>query len=439
MTESSNSSRPGEFTLNIDSKTPAGAGLTERWNDITDIAVRGLRYTYATDHTPLPHTVRIKHGVSAPRGHNPRYGLIALLGLTRNRRTRAECRELADRIWERLRIAVPRYPLTPGDHGLGLWACAADASCPDELRTCFSPTLALAQLREHGERSDSVELAWLLLGGCHALQARHYPAATAEELAERSLDSLVQLHHQATGLFWRHRRPGAGAAVSRRIPCFAHQIYPLMALAVAARVLHSSKAAALTADLARRLCRTQGPQGQWSWLYDAHSGQVVERYPVFSVHQDGMAPMALLEAQQTTGIDHSDVVRRSLNWIYGNNELSTTLISPEGLILRDIHIRGVGRLRRMIRGLKHLSGLTAGQISGADSRNFTHNRECRPYHLGWALYAAALWHSAQAMTTGREAAGEHEKRSSAVVGASKHTSQREPLHAFDGTESKGLF
>ena len=39
-------------------------------------------------------------------------------------------------------------------------------------------------------------------------------------------------------------------------------------------------------------CRV--PHGQWWWHYDVRDGSVVERYPVYSVHQHAMAPMALL-------------------------------------------------------------------------------------------------------------------------------------------------
>lgn len=421
--------------MRTDWKTASRSEVSRRWEEISQIALRGLHFTYSDERTPLPHTVRCSGFVPKRKGHNPRYALIAMLGLTRNAMSRRAGADLIDRLRGRLTLSVPRSALTPGDHGLGLWAIAADATAADGLRPYFSPLGALAQLQVHGERCDSVELAWLLLGACHALQVRFSPAATTEELAERALDALIALHNPATGLFWRHRRPGAFKAVSRRVPCFANQIYPLMALAVAARVLHSGKATALTFDLARRLCRTQGPLGQWWWLYDAHSGQVVEEYPVFSVHQDGMAPMALLEAQETTGVDYTEFIARGLSWIDGHNELSTPMIATpgNGLILRDIHICGVGRVRRITRSLRHLAGLHKRPISAEGSRRFTVNRECRPYHLGWALYAAALWNSMD-----RPARGD-QKSASAVFDAPSFSQQQEPLHAFDGTESKGIF
>ena len=41
--------------------------------------------------------------------------------------------------------------------------------------------------------------------------------------------------------------------------------------------------------------RLQLPDGGWPWLFDAERGTVVERYEVYSVHQDAMAPMAFFE------------------------------------------------------------------------------------------------------------------------------------------------
>ena len=65
-------------------------------------------------------------------------------------------------------------------------------------------------------------------------------------------------------------------------------------------------AAASTRSLRRsraadRLPRLQRPDGGWPWLFDTRSGRVVEPYEIYSVHQDAMAPMALLELTEASG------------------------------------------------------------------------------------------------------------------------------------------
>jgi hypothetical protein len=130
-------------------------------------------------------------------------------------------------------------------------------------------------------------------------------------------------------------------------------------------------------------------------LYDAKRGPVVDGYPVFSVHQDGMAPMALLETTAAGGRSFAREVETGRAWIFGENELRRNLVHrEEGLVLRDIHRSGVGRTRRMIRAATWRLGWRGRANAGPAESPFVVNRECRPYHLGWILYAAALVHRA---------------------------------------------
>jgi hypothetical protein len=213
-------------------------------------------------------------------------------------------------------------------------------------------------------------------------------AGAAERIAEFAFRALADLHRPQSSLFARHDRPGFLNTVSGRVACFANQIYPLLALACRAEG-GCEKSARLAEQLLTKLLSLQGPLGQWWWLYDAQSGEVVERYPVFSVHQDGMAPMALLAAARALGCDLSATIDRTVQWIYGHNELHQDMVLREhGLILRDIHPRGAGRLTRAAQA----AAWSAGWRSRNDERprHFVVNRECRPYHLGWILYAAGL-------------------------------------------------
>jgi hypothetical protein len=78
----------------------------------------------------------------------------------------------------------------------------------------------------------------------------------------------------------------------------------------------------------------QGPLGQWWWHYNIETGQISEEYPVFSVHQEAMAPMALLAYDRATGQNHREAIDRGLAWIAGNNELRKDLIDPERILWR---------------------------------------------------------------------------------------------------------
>ena len=102
-----------------------------------------------------------------------------------------------------------------------------------------------------------------------------------------------------------------------------------------------------------------------------------------------MAPMALLDAGRALGRSYADAVTRGLRWISGVNEAGASLIlSEQGLVLRDIHRQGCGRLRRMIRGTLWCCGWRGRGAEACSDSNVEINRECRPYELGWLLYAA---------------------------------------------------
>ena len=67
--------------------------------------------------------------------------------------------------------------------------------------------------------------------------------------------------------------------------------------------------------------------GQWWWHYDSLTGNVFQRYPVYAVHQHGMAPMALFALADAARLDFSQSICNGLAWIYGgNNELAVDLL-----------------------------------------------------------------------------------------------------------------
>ncbi len=360
----------------------------QTWRALFELAITGLRNTYGFDSSFAPHTMQWNGKSAIPRGRNTRYALISLLGLTRARNmvdSDESIDELVESLWARVAHAYSSIANSPGDLGLGLWARALSGG-----HRLFTAQRALVEFRKRNDACDSVDLAWLLLGADHAL-LHDCDDGHGEQLADRARRSLLALLNDKSRLFYRRARGGPIGDVSRRIACFANQIYPVMGLAVHARRTGCTKTAAIGREVAENLCRLQGPLGQWWWLYDSRDGSVVDGYPVFSVHQDGMAPMALLETTLAGGPPFSREIDKGVSWIFGNNELRQGLaLRDEGLVLRDIHCEGVGRIRRMIRGAAWCLGWHRDREARESQAAFVVNNECRPYHLGWILYAAAL-------------------------------------------------
>ena len=132
---------------------------------------------------------------------------------------------------------------------------------------------------------------------------------------------------------------------------------------------------------ASAICRLQGPLGQWWWHYDSVTGRVVERYPVYSVHQHAMAPMALFAAQEACNADFHEQIYKGLAWIRGANELQ-----------QDIQDKSSGVIWRCIRPLKSTSYFRRVFDLGGQDRTIGTLRilhECRPYEFGWLVYAFA--------------------------------------------------
>jgi len=360
-----------------------------RLAELAELALRGLRDTYGRDAT-LPRTVRWDGVTACPEGHSLRYALITLLGLEQGQAITGPTDDLAETLWQRIDDHGAFEDLTPGDYGLGLWASSLWA--PPVRR--FTARHALAELLAEPKRCDSVDLSWLLLGAEQAI-VRGRDDADAPALVEEAKSRLLALYNASTCLFYRHTRSGMVSSVSRRVACFANQVYPLLALSVHAKRTACDASRNVVASLSDNLCRLQGPLGQWWWLYNAGDGAVVDGYPVFSVHQDGMALMALFRAADVLGVGFDGAINRSLNWLDGANERGTSMVAEgPGLILRDIHRYGIGRVGRMFEGTLHCLGRPIAWNGSKKAAAFRVNAECRPYHLGWVLYAAGLAHEA---------------------------------------------
>ena len=169
--------------------------------------------------------------------------------------------------------------------------------------------------------------------------------------------------------------------VRGRVGSFADQVYPIFAMAHFSQVFGHQEARDNALRCARAICSLQGSLGQWWWHYDSVTGRVVEHFPVYSVHQHGMAPMALLALEETCGADFDAHINRGLSWISGANELHQDLENSDaGVAWRCIQ---PPKSNPYAAGVRVLMGKEP-------SRGPLHILyECRPYELGWLLYALA--------------------------------------------------
>lgn len=277
----------------------------------------------------------------------------------------------------------------PGEAALTLWAARMCGHAEADRALA-----ALRAMRPDTAACPTVEIAWSLSALAVVAQG-----PTDRQLAERVADRLMQSFRQGTGLF-PHAPAGAETSPFRdHVCCYADLVYPIQALSYWHRASGSLEARDIAARCAERMCALQGPAGQWWWHYDIRTGQVLERYPVYAIHQDAMGPMALFDLRDCCGPDHTVHIERSMAWLFNPPEIRGSLVDPAAdVIWRKVARYEPGKLARKLEaGLSRLH--PSFRLPGEDLL-FPVGRvdyETRPYHMGWMLYAwnpariARLW------------------------------------------------
>ena len=318
-------------------------------------------------------------------GLSHRYTVMSLLGLHRleaggRRSLPVDTRRVFDALHADLAWAD-----NIGDLGLLLWLCGLTR--PEHLEKIYSDLDvkgALARFPGAG-KGVTMELAWFLSGLAHAALAGGYnlpglPALTAKTF------SLLTANQGKHGTFGHLAGGGSVIGALRgRIGSFADQVYPIYALAKFGEAFQNRTALESAQRCAEAICRAQGSLGQWWWHYDAVTGKVFQRYPVYAVHQHGMAPLALFAFGDAAGLDFSESIYKGLAWIGGNNELSRDLREPSSnLIWRSVYRGNTGKMY-----IREFADFLRGASGPASAGDLMITFECRPYELGWLLYAFA--------------------------------------------------
>jgi hypothetical protein len=363
----------------------ADVALLER---LVRVAVTGLPLMYRTDEDVYAFTrafVAADQGWRAElRGTSHRYGAIVALGAfflpEQQQRDVLAGQSLDDFI--SLLVKRLDHVTNVGDAALTAWAAA---QCEHPMLTA-----ALDRLRELDKLDQPqfvVEIAWVV----SALAAAR-GQLDVESYLSAARDRLLGCVHPGSPVFPHVTGPGLVKDYRAHVACFADQVYPIQALAR----LHGSRAdpEALRAaeTCAAQICRLQGPDGQWWWHYDARTGNVIEGYPVYTVHQHAMAPMALLDLTDVGGSDYSEAIRLGLRWIPAPAELGDRgepmIHDNEGVTWRKVHR---GDPKKVVRGLNTLTTRAVAGMKvpglGLVYRPDEVDRECRPYEFGWLFFA----------------------------------------------------
>jgi hypothetical protein len=348
--------------------------------ELCELAANGLVQMLDPNRQLFCNTYLRAGGTMHRQGHSARYTMMTLLGLHRYETSGRSSPVAITPVLDAL-LADTRWISSAGDLGLLLWTCAE--LVPERLPEIYARVRAWEALTHFpdGQHGYTMEVAWYLTGlmSCCLVGNGDLPGLYDQAQAAREI---LQDNCGVFGIYGHRSRGGPLVGYLRkRIGSFADQVYPTIALARMAMAFNDENARYMAIRTARTMCELQAPLGEWSWQYDARTGRVVSRYPVYSVHQHAMAPMMLFAVGDISGSDFGDAVSRGLAWISGNNELRRDLVEPSlGLIWRCIYLRPIDAYADAAFRFFEL------QHGTADAR-LKIRYECRPYELGWLLYA----------------------------------------------------
>jgi hypothetical protein len=345
---------------------------------LVQVAVNGLPQMFDSNSQLFCYKLKRTDRGLVREGLSHRYTMMTLMGFHRLRQSGVAAPIELDRVLEQL-LANLDWINNLGDLGLLLWTCALMA--PERLEE-LNRRLELGAASSRypdATRRCTMELSWFLAGLSHWALAQP--------------DAAPKLRHQAFetyGLVSENLGPnrifghqGANKSLSGmlrgRIGSFADQVYPIYAFSKFYEAYQESAALQRALDCGHAICEAQGALGQWWWHYDLRSGRVFEQFPVFSVHQHAMAPMTLFALSQASKVNFDAYIYKGLDWISRRNELSFEMEDASASVVwRCIYRPAVDRyaafLRTRTRGLP---------------RGLKVLFECRPYELGWLLYAFA--------------------------------------------------
>jgi hypothetical protein len=358
-------------------------GQSATVTDLIDRSCRALPHMFRSDRQEFVQTVRRDPSAASglrPEGANLRYTAMVALGTAwlepeRQREVLAGLRA------SDLAATLAARGAATADLGGSALAAWAAAEVRGEAPTALFDRL-LGEIKG-STAQPTVIYAWMLTALVAGREFGDF-GATVEQAAERLLTAQGD-----DGLFPHALPAEASGRLRSHVGSFADQVYPLQALARYHVATGDPRALEAANRTAARIVDLQGDAGQWWWHYDVRTGGVVEGYPVYSVHQHAMGPMVLFDLREAGGADHVAAIAHGLAWLRTHPETRDDLLDDRsGVIWRKVGRREPRKAVRYVRSATTV--LHPALRFAALDRVFPPGRidyECRPYELGWLLYA----------------------------------------------------
>jgi hypothetical protein len=356
--------------------------MNHKINQLNSLALLGLKEMFDDDKNRFHFRIKKSNHGLIKEGFSLRYTIISLLGLHKIKMHGFESPIDIESIIED--IITRSYEIDNiGDLGLLMWLCAL--AKPQKIKQIFEIFKIEHALNTYKDARQlcTMELSWFLAGLAHIAISTENADQRVTKLMSKVFQ-LLRKNYGGKGIFRHNGRNSLVGLIRGRIGSFADQVYPIYAFSKYYQACGNKVAIDIALESAETICKLQGHLGQWWWHYDSATSKVIGRYPVYAVHQDGMAPMALFALRDVSGIDFTAYIFKGLDWIFGDNEICVNLIScQQDLIWRSIY------RNKYKTYLDEILSLVKYNSNEKRYKNLIILTECRPYHLGWLLYAFA--------------------------------------------------
>ncbi len=369
-----------------------GVSMTARSNQNREtverfvaLAIRGLVPMFDRQKQLFCYTLKKSGDRMVPEGISQRYTMMTLMGLHRLEQAGVASPFDQERILQAL-LSDLTWMDNIGDLGVLLWTLGI--VWPERYAQLESRLDVATALRRYSDarKVPTMELAWFLIGLSYWAQTNPEKRSQIEPIAFETF-KILKGNQGDRGFFGHLSTTASLSGLARgRTGSFADQVYPIYGMAQFSRAFGHEEAAQRAIKCANGICEEQGPMGQWWWHYDAPGGRVTDGYPVFSVHQHAMAPFTLFGLGEIIGSNFDEQIYRGLRWINSNNELRCEMEDQNnGVIWRCI----MRSQRSLARYIKAGLGSYSKTVQQDSPEGLEVKYECRPYELGWLLYAFA--------------------------------------------------
>ena len=346
---------------------------------LTNVAIKGLSTMYDQNAQLFcERAVKQEHGVYSV-GHSHWETYHALLGLNEAFHYDLKIPLNVESITERF-IAADTPGESIGHLGSYLWLVAR--AMPQMLASKYDILdLPGALERFNSDKTGTTRaLSFFLIGLSELRLSDAEEPVYLDEVAYMT-KQLLFVNYGGFGVFRSLVKGGISAKKKNPYGSIIDQVFTMYAFTRYARAFEDEHALVVARECATNLLQNQGELGQWWSLYEVATGTVARTFPVYSMNQDALVPMALLAVAEQTGDDYLDAISYGMQWLFAHNEMDLRMVDPGlSMIWEGVH-DGKSKLYqsdgRAFDGLKPQRG-----------KNKVLNvvLECRPSHLGWLLY-----------------------------------------------------